>query len=195
MNRKKILIVDADEAMRHLLQQHLESVGYDVVLAESRQAALEVSPQAPYALALIDYKPPDSLAVVDTLLRRQPALRFIIITDYGIHDAMTLRTIRERVWSEGPSAVYFLAKPFEPLGDLLPLIQKALRELPPPALVPPAPQHQPGETALPVVTFWENEYRYLVQVLARTKGNVSAAADLAGLDRTELYRLLRKHNL
>ena len=66
MNRRKILIVDADEAMRRLLQQHLESVGYEVVLAESRQAALEVSPQAPYALALIDYKPPDSLAVVDT---------------------------------------------------------------------------------------------------------------------------------
>ena len=55
-------------------------------------------------------------------------LRFLIITDYGIHDAMTLRTIRERVWSEGPSAVYFLAKPFDPLGDLMPLIQKALSE-------------------------------------------------------------------
>jgi DNA-binding NtrC family response regulator len=173
----------------------LESVGYAVVLAESRQEALEVSPQAPYALALIDYQPPDSLTVVDALLRQQPSLRFIIITDYGIHDAMTIRTIRERVWSEGPSAVYFLAKPFEPLGNLMTLIQKALSESPPIPIMPPGTQPQAGEAAPPPVLFWENEYRYLVQVLMRTQGNVSRAAALAGLDRAELYRLLRKHNL
>jgi CheY-like chemotaxis protein len=69
-----------DEALRRLLKQHLESIGYAVVLAESGQEALGVLRQVPRALALSDYQPPDSLAIVDTLLRRQPSLRFIILT-------------------------------------------------------------------------------------------------------------------
>jgi len=69
-----------DEALRRLLKQHLESIGYAGVLAESGQEALGVLHQVPRALALSDYQPPDSLAIVDTLLRRQPSLRFIILT-------------------------------------------------------------------------------------------------------------------
>jgi CheY-like chemotaxis protein len=68
------------EALRRLLKQHLEGIGYAGVLAESGQEALAVLHQVPRALALSDYKPPDSLVVVDTPLRRQPSLRFIILT-------------------------------------------------------------------------------------------------------------------
>jgi transcriptional regulator with GAF, ATPase, and Fis domain len=39
------------------------------------------------------------------------------------------------------------------------------------------------------------EREYLRAVLARTGGNVSAAADAAGLDRAYVYRLIRKHGL
>ena len=37
------------------------------------------------------------------------------------------------------------------------------------------------------------EKGYLVQVLSKVKGNVSRAAELAGKDRAEFYRLLRKY--
>ncbi len=39
------------------------------------------------------------------------------------------------------------------------------------------------------------EREYMRGVLARTGGNVSAAAEAAGLDRAYVYRLIRKHNL
>lgn len=39
------------------------------------------------------------------------------------------------------------------------------------------------------------EKSYLVQVLTASKGNVSRAAELAGKDRAEFYRLIRKHAL
>lgn len=69
-----------DEALRRLLKQPLESIGCADVLAGSGQEALAVLHQVPRALALSDYQPPDSLAVLDTLLRRQPSLQFIILT-------------------------------------------------------------------------------------------------------------------
>ena len=39
------------------------------------------------------------------------------------------------------------------------------------------------------------ERKYLIQVLTAVKGNVSRAAEMAGKDRAEFYRLLRKHAL
>jgi transcriptional regulator with PAS, ATPase and Fis domain len=39
------------------------------------------------------------------------------------------------------------------------------------------------------------EREYMRGVLARTGGNVSAAAEAAGLDRAYVYRLIRKHDL
>jgi two-component system response regulator GlrR len=39
------------------------------------------------------------------------------------------------------------------------------------------------------------ERDYLIQVLTTTKGQVSHAATLAGKDRAEFYRLLKKHEL
>jgi two-component system, NtrC family, response regulator GlrR len=39
------------------------------------------------------------------------------------------------------------------------------------------------------------EKSYLVQVLTASKGNVSRAAEFAGKDRAEFYRLIRKHGL
>ena len=74
------------------------------------------------------------------------------------------------------------------------------------------PSEMPGgagasRTALPRVTYDEPfkvvrdrwvvhlEREYMRGVLARTGGNVSAAAEAAGLDRAYVYRLIRKHNL
>jgi DNA-binding NtrC family response regulator len=74
-------------------------------------------------------------------------------------------------------------------------------------LLPPSEAAQSSRTALPRVTYDEPfkvvrdrwvvhlEREYMRGVLARTGGNVSAAAEAAGLDRAYVYRLLRKHGL
>jgi two-component system nitrogen regulation response regulator NtrX len=74
-------------------------------------------------------------------------------------------------------------------------------------LLPPSEMLQVSRTALPRVTYdepfkvvrdrWVHhlEREYMRGVLARTGGNVSAAAEAAGLDRAYVYRLIRKHAL
>jgi DNA-binding NtrC family response regulator len=74
-------------------------------------------------------------------------------------------------------------------------------------LLPPSEAPQASRTALPRVTYEEPfkvvrdrwvvhlEREYMRGVLARSGGNVSAAAEAAGLDRAYVYRLIRKHGL
>jgi transcriptional regulator of acetoin/glycerol metabolism len=74
-------------------------------------------------------------------------------------------------------------------------------------LLPPSEAPRASRTALPRVTYDEPfkvvrdrwivhlEREYMRGVLARTGGNVSAAAEAAGLDRAYVYRLIRKHGL
>lgn len=74
-------------------------------------------------------------------------------------------------------------------------------------LPPSVPPSVSGSGTLPRVAFDEPfkvvrdrwvvhlEREYLRGVLARTAGNVSAAADQAGLDRAYVYRLMKKHGL
>ncbi len=73
--------------------------------------------------------------------------------------------------------------------------------------LPPSVRADAAPGPLPKVTYdepfkvlrdrWVNhlEREYLRGVLARTGGNVSAAAEAAGLDRAYVYRLIRKHGL
>jgi DNA-binding NtrC family response regulator len=80
---------------------------------------------------------------------------------------------------------------------------EALDLLPPPSV----PEGGPARGPLPRVAHDEPfkvvrdrwivhlEREYMRGVLARTGGNVSAAADAAGLDRAYVYRLIRKHGL
>jgi DNA-binding protein Fis len=46
-----------------------------------------------------------------------------------------------------------------------------------------------------VLCLQDFERRYLVRVIERAQGNLSAAARIAGLNRGHLYRLLWKHGL
>ncbi len=71
----------------------------------------------------------------------------------------------------------------------------------------PSEQESPANVALGATTFEEPyhdarnrvlalfETRYLTSLVGRTKGNMSGAARLAGVDRTTLYRLMERHGL
>ena len=52
-----------------------------------------------------------------------------------------------------------------------------------------------GVAGVQVAVIAHFEREYLVRLTARTGGNMSKAARLAGVDRTTLYRLMEKHGL
>ncbi len=77
---------------------------------------------------------------------------------------------------------------------------EAVEMLPPPSTPgakPPLPSVAFDEPFKVVRDRWVShlEREYMRGMLARTGGNVSAAADAAGLDRAYVYRLMKKHGL
>jgi two-component system response regulator GlrR len=82
--------------------------------------------------------------------------------------------------------------------EILPLLSTPVRRVAPPPPEPPQPPGPSGEGA-PVPTLREArdafERSYLVDVLQRCNGNVSAAARMAGRNRTDFHELLRKHGI
>lgn len=68
------------------------------------------------------------------------------------------------------------------------------------AAIATSPLDADDPTALPLteakrLAMVEFERRYLVRVMERSRGSVSEAARLSGLDRTNFRRLLQRHGL
>ena len=108
---QKLLVVDDDEPMVHVIEQILSRVGYDVVTETEPEAAVARAEAGEhFDLALLDVVMPrlsgETLAA--HLRRRDPDLKVLYVTGYD--DA--LFRARPVLW-EGES---FLEKPFTPEG-------------------------------------------------------------------------------
>ncbi len=81
----RILVVDDDVAVRGYLEALLVGEGYQVVTAESGQAALEHIAAQPFDLALIDLKMPgvDGMQVLAALRQQTPDTAAIVLTAHG----------------------------------------------------------------------------------------------------------------
>jgi DNA-binding NtrC family response regulator len=101
----KILVVDDQESMRALLQDMLEVIGYDVMLAEGGEQALAILRENEFALVLSDLNMPgmDGTALLRSIKSSTPNLPVVIITGYG-----TFHT-EKRVMKEGADG--YISKP------------------------------------------------------------------------------------
>jgi two-component system, NtrC family, response regulator GlrR len=131
-----------------------------------------------------------------------------------------LRNFAERVLALGPAkafALTFVAPPHadeEPPAEDEPTLREwndaaavASAEMPPEPADPPAPTTSPIDLAevqrmftgefKPFRDRWNDlgEHEYLQRLMERAERSPSRAAKEAGLDRTYLYRLLRRHNM
>ncbi len=81
----RILVVDDDVAVRGYLEALLVGEGYQVVTAESGQAALEHIAAQAFDLALIDLKMPgvDGMQVLAALRQQTPDTAAIVLTAHG----------------------------------------------------------------------------------------------------------------
>ncbi len=114
----RILIVDDDAGQRSLLDTFLRSQGFDTVVAESGEQALEALRAGNIQMMISDVRMP-GLSGLETLrLARQEnaTLPVLLVTAYA--------DIREAVGAMRDGAVNYLAKPID-LDELLACVQQA----------------------------------------------------------------------
>jgi two-component system response regulator AtoC len=119
VSEARILVVDDEYLIRWTLQQNLEKEGYEVILAETGEEALEkVRDEAP-DLALLDIKLPgmDGYQVLEKALKIDDGLLPIMITAFDEVDKV-VRAMRL-------GAFDYISKPFD-FGKVRLSIQKAL---------------------------------------------------------------------
>ena len=117
---KKILLVDDDKDLLHLISMRLGASGYGVATAESGESALAALAVSPPDLVITDLRMEgmDGLALFDAIHREAPALPVVILTAHG--------TIPEAVAATRRGVFGFLTKPFDP-KVLLDTVATALR--------------------------------------------------------------------
>jgi two-component system response regulator HydG len=136
MNLPRILIVDDDPGQRSLLDSFLRGQGFETVLAESGERALELLPAGKFSMMISDVRMP-GLSGLETLRRVRPqfpSLPVLLVTAYA--------DIREAVGAMRDGALNYLAKPID-LDELLATVRQAT------GLAPSAPLILGAEKKLP----------------------------------------------
>ena len=121
MAREKILVVDDELFVRELLLEFLGKQGFEVLLAESGEKALEVAKTTLVQIALIDLKMPglDGIQTLKELKKITPEILPIIMTGYP--------TIESAVEALRSGACDYVIKPFK-LNELRASIDRVLKE-------------------------------------------------------------------
>ena len=86
-----VLVVDDEQVVRDILQRHLSAQGYEVLLAESGEQALQQVRSVQVGLILLDLQMPGmgGLECLKALLAADPSLRVIMLTGVGDDEIAT----------------------------------------------------------------------------------------------------------
>jgi DNA-binding NtrC family response regulator len=117
----RILVVDDEAGIRHLLQNGLADEGYSVRTAIGTMDALAILENTSFDLAIIDLMLPDidGLQLAEAVRMLDPATCVILITAYGTPSFESM--------ASHPAIMHYLHKPFA-LDRLLALIRQCLGE-------------------------------------------------------------------
>lgn len=102
----KILVVDDEFSIRHMLKTVLTKAGYEVDLAEDGEVAIEKIRSDIYDVVLCDIKMPkmDGFSLLEQIQKEKINLTFIIMTSYGSIDT-AVQAIRKGAYD-------YISKPF-----------------------------------------------------------------------------------
>jgi len=119
MVKKRILVVDDEDAMRQALTRALEKRGFEVQTAANGEEAVEKSERGEYAMVLMDIKMPimNGFEALRQIRESKPEQFVVLMTAYG-----TMRTAIDAM-KEG--AFDYITKPFD-LDQIFSLIDKAM---------------------------------------------------------------------
>lgn len=119
---ERLLIIDDEPALRHLLRTILEEEGYQVDEAENGQRGLELVATKTFDLILCDIRMPelDGMGFIKKALASNPALTIIMMSAYG-----SLETALQCMQH---GAYDYISKPFRP-DEVILTLKKALERL------------------------------------------------------------------
>jgi two-component system, NtrC family, response regulator AtoC len=115
---RRILVVDDEESLRHMLQLFLSREGYEVASVAGAQAALAELEARNYDCILCDVRMPRTtgLDLLDELGRRGAAPTVIMMSAYGSHD-LAISAMKKGAYD-------YVSKPFKP-DEVLLVLRKA----------------------------------------------------------------------
>jgi len=121
--RKRILIVDDDEAGVELLSRRLQQQGYEALTADTGRAGLALACQELPALVILDLRLPDTdgFSVCQQLVDSPETCSIPVIILSGMERPDIIRRCR------AAGCYYFVRKPYDP-NALLVLIRQAITE-------------------------------------------------------------------
>ncbi|HEY0709119.1 MAG TPA: response regulator, partial [Polyangia bacterium] len=115
---RRVLVVDDEENLRHMLQMLLRREGYEAVGASSVETALGEIELAPFDVILVDLRMPGrpGLELVDEVRRRRLETTVVVMTAYGSKE-VAIEAMKRGAYD-------YLSKPFE-TDELVLLLRKA----------------------------------------------------------------------
>jgi CheY-like chemotaxis protein len=132
LQNARILVVDAEEAVRKAAHNLLGRQGATVETARDGHEAIALARQTPYSAAMVDIRLPDleGYEVFRRLRLVQPGVPIILMTGFGYDPTHSIVKARQ----EGLQTVLY--KPFR-ADRLMEAVEQALRPPSPPPEVPP----------------------------------------------------------
>jgi DNA-binding NtrC family response regulator len=118
---KHLLLVEDESSLREAIAEQLGDRGYQVVQADSGEAALARLAEFAFDIIVTDLRLPgiDGSAVVEAAVERYPHIVAIVVTGYGtVKDAV--EAIKRGAWD-------FVSKPFQ-IDELLHVLESALEQ-------------------------------------------------------------------
>ena len=184
-----VLVVEDKENMLELVKQIL-APHHDVVTAADGMVALALLQARAFDVVLTDVRMPgaDGFEVVRLTKERWPTTEVIMMTAFA--------SIPNAVEAIRLGAYDYIQKPFDP-DDLSLVVARALesgrsrKTVEPPILDGTRLSYQDAMN----VAQKQSSHDYLVALLRAFDGNVSRAAERAGMERESLHRLLRRYGL
>jgi CheY-like chemotaxis protein len=117
----RVLVIDDEPSIRHILRFSLEAHGYEVIVAEDGQRGVAMARRQHPDVIVLDLMMPvmDGHTVLD-VLRADEKTRYLPVV---VLSALTQQAVKDRCHAQGVAS--FIAKPFDP-SDVAAALRDAL---------------------------------------------------------------------